>query len=212
VRLHDSLEKREGHRHTQAVEQNALNTHFLVAYTERRATSAEYLARAIQDLGNSLSGACHACDDLRITVLGAIAGAFQALDALPRSAVLWQNTNGLPTLTKLAEFAATMLPATGDPSFAFAAIGIALAHGSDHLQPIWWRPLLCSYPPSARWLVRTAWNMSSYWFHANVDPLCRIATDLGCVEAIRDEVRNLRTTEPDAVKWCEQVLIASGIE
>lgn len=177
---------------------------FSLKYVRGKISKEEYLASALADL--DFSSQCEGIDGCEDFIKGRLSESFWEMDKLDRADDFWNQTNKLPTLSKLSEFAQYQIDLnSNDVDAAWLKIITALVIVSDYLEPGPWRTLKESNEIDIHFLVRTAWNVSVFWTNQNIKAFTDLILELGLEEEIESELEKVSNISDDANQWVHYV-------
>jgi len=174
-------------------------------YVRGRISTQEYWALTLPSI--SFAEQCDGYPSGEDQLLDALKNGFIRLDQLDRSDFFWRNSNNLPNLGKLYEFACYQIQQRRDlVESAWLAIAMALHNGSEHLIPEWWGILRDAGKVDADFLVVTSWNSSPYWTDENIIQLSDLVRELKIQMEVEEPLHKLSLFGKMQKQWSNAVL------
>ncbi len=174
-------------------------------YVRGELSAGEYWAEEflLYDFKEQCNGNSYVINRLR----SAVDAGFWRLDRLSRSDAFWNNTNGLATSYKLAEFAEfEMRGSQNAVDAAWLAIALELHAMADQLSTRPWQVLLDSGVFEADFFVCTVYNSSTCWADQNIPRLAELAEELNVGPLIMDALKRLAAKGDAEEKWVSEAV------
>jgi len=164
----------------------------------------DYLDLSLAEL--DLSVQCEGIPACEEFIKSKLRDGFWALDKLERTDVFWHQSNQLPTIHKLYDFAQYQIKAQSNlKCAAWLKIMMDLIHVSQHLEIEAWKILQEHDDIDIPFLVRTAWNTAPYWPDGNVTVFAKLIQALDIAQNIEGELENITNISDDAKQWVQSI-------
>jgi hypothetical protein len=164
----------------------------------------EYLNLKLAEL--DLSGQCKGIDGCEAFIKGKLKESFWELDKLERTDEFWKQTNNLPTLYKLPEYADYQIKKKINlENSAWLSIVCKLANFSQHLEIEPWKILKENNKINVDFLIFTAWNSSKYWGEESVSAFSKLIKELDLSNLIADGLNELSKISIESKQWINNV-------
>jgi hypothetical protein len=158
--------------------------------------------------GPEMQEACErfGCRQLLTKVGDTIWAALQELNALPRSAPLWANTNRRPTVYKLRDFARLQLQANAEDELALWTL--AVSHGANDLARDYWKRLWQLGVLDIKWPI---WAGLWQYFNVGFEPvlMASLIAEMDAAEAASPILEDMLFANSSLIReWAQGVITA----
>lgn len=173
-------------------------------YVRGKISKEEYLSSSLAEL--DLSEQCEGIDGCEDFIKRKLSDSFWELDKLDRADAFWNQTNKLPTFHKLRDFAQHQINNNCNlESAAWLKIISDLVIVSQHLETEPWKILKDNDALNISFLVRTAWNVSSYWSELNIKTFSNLISELHLENEIENELEEIAKISDESKQWVKDV-------
>lgn len=179
-------------------------TYFALQYVRGEIGKEEYLKEFFSEL--DVSRQCYGIDGCEDFIRTTITQAFWELDDLDRKDPFWNQSNNLPTITKLMDFSKLHIESNINVvNAAWLNIICNLIFVAHHLDIKPWKILKENNKLNLRFLVRTAWNISAYWMEEETQRFCTLIDELEIRKEIEPELMAIENISEEARLWVKNI-------